>query len=109
MLSLAWICLIAAGLLEPCWAISLKRSERFRNIRWGIATVVFLTGSLYLLSYSMITLPAGTAYAVWTGVGAVGTLAAGALVFREKATSVKIFFVLLIIAGIVGFQITGGV
>ena len=108
MLSLAWICLIAAGLLEPCWAISLKRSERFRNVPWGAATVVFLIGSLYLLSYSMITLPAGTAYAVWTGIGAIGTLAAGALLFRERMTAVKIFFTFFIVAGIVGFQITGG-
>ena len=108
MFSLAWICLIAAGLLEPCWAVSLKRSGKFRNVRWSVATVVFLIGSLYLLSFSMITLPAGTAYAVWTGIGTVGTLLAGVVLFKETATAAKMFFASVIIAGIAGLQITGG-
>ena len=109
MLSLAWLCVIIAGLLEPCWAISLKKSERFRNIPWTIATIVFLAGSLYLLSVVMtFSLPIGTVYAVWAGIGAVGTLAAGIVLFKEKAAVLRIFFALLIVTGVVGLQITAG-
>jgi len=109
VISLAWIYLLIAGLLEPCWAISLKQSNRFRNIPWTVSTVVFLAGSLYLLSLSMVTLPVGTAYAVWTGIGAVGTLLAGIVIFKETTATIRMFFALLIIVGIVGLQITAGV
>ncbi|MCL1904687.1 MAG: multidrug efflux SMR transporter [Methanomassiliicoccaceae archaeon] len=106
MFSLAWICLIAAGLLEPCWAVSLKRSGKFRNVRWSVATVVFLIGSLYLLSFSMITLPAGTAYAVWTGIGAAGTFVYGILFMNDPYDVMRIMFAVMVIAGIVGLQRT---
>jgi quaternary ammonium compound-resistance protein SugE len=107
VLSFAWICLIIAGLLEPCWAVSLKMSDRFRKVPWAVATVIFLACSLYLLSVAMAELPVGTSYAVWTGIGAVGTLAAGVILFEETATAVRISFAFLVIAGIVGLQITG--
>jgi len=102
VLSVAWIYLIIGGLLEPCWAISLARSNRLRNIPWTVATAVFVVGSLYLLSLSMLTLPAGTAYAVWTGIGAVGTLLVViglALVFSIITALLK---VLPFLANIVG-------
>lgn len=106
MISVAWIYLIIAGLLEPCWVVSLKKSEKFRNIRWTAATVAFLAASLYLLSLSMVTLPAGTAYAVWTGIGAAGALLAGIILYKESVTAARMFFVLIIVAGIVGLKIT---
>jgi quaternary ammonium compound-resistance protein SugE len=109
VLSLTWIFLIIAGLLEPCWAISLKKSEKFRNIPWTIATIVFLAASMYLLSVAMADLPMGTAYAVWTGIGAIGTLIAGTILFKEAVTTARLFFAVLIVTGVVGLQITAGV
>jgi len=106
VISVAWIYLIIAGLLEPCWVVSLKKSEKFRNIRWTIATVAFLAASLYLLSLSMVTLPAGTAYAVWTGIGAAGALLAGIILYKEAVTAVRMLFVLIIVVGIVGLKMT---
>jgi quaternary ammonium compound-resistance protein SugE len=105
-----WTYLIIAGLLEPCFAISLKKSDKFRNIPWAAASVVFMAASLYLLSLVMASpLPTGTVYAIWVGIGAVGTLVAGTIIFEERATVMKIFFALLIIIGIAGLQMTSGV
>jgi quaternary ammonium compound-resistance protein SugE len=101
--------LIVAGLLEPCWAISLKRSEKFTDVKWTAATIVFLAASMYLLSVAMAELPMGTAYAVWTGIGAIGTLLAGMILFKESATTARIFFAVLIVSGVVGLQMTAGV
>ena len=86
----------------------MKRSEMFRNIPWAVAALIFIAGSMYLLSLAMVDLPASTSYAVWTGIGAAGTLVAGILLFKESATVAKMFFVLMIIAGIVGLKLTGG-
>jgi len=97
-----------AGILEPFWVVALKKSEMFKKIPWAIAAVVFIAGSMYFLSLAMVDLPASTSYAVWTGIGAAGTLIAGIILFRESATVMKIFFVTLIIAGIVGLKLTGG-
>jgi Membrane transporters of cations and cationic drugs len=103
---LYWVCLVIAGLLEPCWVITMERSDRFRKPAWALLTVIILLVSLYLLSYVMTALPIGTTYAIWTGIGAVGTLVVGALLYKESVTSMKIFFAFLIIAGIVGLQVT---
>ena len=108
MLSLAWIYLIIAGILEPCWAISLKKADRFRNIPWTVATAVFLIASLYLLLIVMTELPVGTAYAVWVGIGAVGTFILGILLMNDPADSLRILFMIMVIAGIVGLQKTSG-
>ncbi|MCL2786047.1 MAG: multidrug efflux SMR transporter [Methanomassiliicoccaceae archaeon] len=105
----AWILLIIAGLLEPCWAVSMKKSNGFRNVRWTLATIAFLAASLYLLFVVMSSLPAGTAYAVWTGIGAVCTLLAGMLLFKERTTVLRVFFAVLTVAGIIGLYITAGV
>ena len=103
---IVWLYLIIAGLLEPCWVITLERSDRFRKPFWTVLTVIILVFSLYLLSIVMKELPVGTAYAVWTGIGAVGTLAAGIILYKESVTYRKLFFVFLIVAGIVGLQLT---
>ena len=101
--------MIAAGILEPFWVVSLKKSEMFRNVPWAAAALVFVAGSMYLLSLAMVEIPASTSYAIWTGIGAVGTLVAGMILFKESATAMKMFFVFLIVAGIVGLKLTGGV
>ena len=104
----AWVCLLIAGILEPFWVVSLKKSEMFKKIPWAIAAIVFIAGSMYFLSLAMVDLPASTSYAIWTGIGAAGTLVAGIILFKESATVMKIFFVFLIVAGIVGLKLTGG-
>lgn len=110
MISLAWISLVIAGLMEPCWVIGLKRSEGFKRPLWSAITVVFIFASMYFLALAIdMDLPIGTAYAVWTGIGAVGALVAGILLFKEKAELVRMFFILLIVIGIAGVQMTAGV
>ena len=105
----AWILLIIAGLLEPCWAVSMKRSDRFRNVPWTVATIVFLVASLYLLFIIMASIPVGTAYAVWAGIGAVFTLLAGIVIYKEPTDVRRMFFAVLTIVGIVGLYVTAGV
>ena len=100
-----WLILIGAGLFEVVWAVALKKSDGFRNV-W--ADAVFLVGmaaSMWLLSLSLRTIPLGTAYAVWTGVGAVGGLVAGIVMFGEPATALRLVSATLIVAGIVGLKI----
>lgn len=110
MLSPAWVFLVVAGLMEPCWVIGLKKSEGFKRLGWSAVTMVFIFGSMYFLALAIdMDLPMGTAYAVWTGIGAVGALVAGILLFKEKAELVRLFFILLIVIGIAGVQMTAGV
>ncbi len=110
MLSLAWVFLVMAGLMEPCWVIGLKRSEGFKRLGWSAFTIVFIFLSMYFLALAIdMDLPMGTAYAVWTGIGAVGALVAGFVLFKEKAELLRMFFILLIIIGIAGVQMTAGV
>ena len=99
-----WLILIVAGLFEVVWAVALKKSDGFRNV-W--ADAVFLVGmvsSMWLLSLSLRTIPLGTAYAVWTGVGAVGGFVAGIDLFGESASALRIASAALIVAGIVGLK-----
>lgn len=107
-MEMAWVYLVVAGLLEPCWVIALEKSDRFRNYRWAVITVILLAGSMYLLSVAMTDLPVGTAYAVWTGIGAIGTLVAGIILYKEPVTWMRMFFIALIVIGIVGIQVTAG-
>jgi len=87
----------------------MKRSDRFRNVPWAVATVVFLAASLYLLFLAMASFPVGLAYAIWTGIGAVCTLIAGMILFKEPADVRRMFFAVLTIAGIIGLYLTAGV
>ena len=80
----AWIILFFAGLLETGWAIGLKYTEGFTKVVPSVATIILMAGSFYLLSRSLTTLPIGTAYAVWTGIGAIGTVIAGIVFFGES-------------------------
>lgn len=102
----AWLVLFVAGLFESGWAVGLEYADGFTDLRATIWVVVTMAISVYLLAQAVRTLPVGTAYAVWTGIGAVITAAYGIAVFDEPAGLTRLFFIGLIIAGIVGLQTT---
>ncbi len=99
-----WLILFVAGLFEVAWAIGLKYSEGFSKLWPSLFTVVCMIISMGLLAYSVKHLPVGTAYAVWTGIGAVGTAILGIILFGESKELLRIFFIFLIIIGIVGLK-----
>jgi len=103
---MAWIVLFIAGLFETCWAIGLKYTDGFTRLWPSVGTVVAMVVSVVLLGWSMRTLPVGTAYAVWTGIGAVGTVLLGLVLFDEPATAARLGCVALIVAGIVGLKLS---
>jgi quaternary ammonium compound-resistance protein SugE len=82
---MAWTYLCIAGLLEIIWAISLKHTAGFSNLRWSLMTVAGMSASFYFLAQSLKTIPVGTAYAIWTGIGAAGTAVLGIILFSESA------------------------
>ncbi len=100
-----WIILIFAGLFETFWALCLKYSQGFTKLFPSILTVLGMIISFYLLSLSLKHLPLGTAYAVWTGIGTVGTLIFGIILFHETITIPQIFCVGLILIGIIGLKL----
>lgn len=102
---MSWILLVIAGLFEIGWAIGLKYTEGFTRFWPSVATLAAMTASVGLLGIAMRDLPVGTAYAVWVGVGAVGTVALGILLFGESASAGRLLSVGLIVAGIVGLKL----
>jgi quaternary ammonium compound-resistance protein SugE len=100
-----WLVLFVAGLFETAWAIGLKYSEGFTNFWPSLFTVISIIISMGLLTWSIKYLPVGTAYAVWTGIGAVGTAILGIFLFGESKEVLRLFFIFLIIIGIVGLRI----
>lgn len=102
----AWWLLALAGVLEVVWAIGLKYSDGFRRPGPAAVTVVAMIASFYYLAQALKTLPVGTGYAVWTGIGAVGTAIIGILVFGESRELGRVVSIGLIVAGIVGLKIT---
>ena len=100
-----WLILIVAGLFEVIWAVALKMSNGFRNVVADVAFVVGMALSVWLLAVAMKTIPMGTAYAVWTGVGAVGGFVAGIVLFGESASALRIASAALIVAGIIGLKL----
>jgi quaternary ammonium compound-resistance protein SugE len=103
---MSWVYLVFAGLLEVVWAVGLKYTYGFTKLGPSVITVVAMAGSFYLLSLSMRTLPIGTAYGVWVGIGAVGAAVAGTVLFKEPASALRIVSILLVVAGIVGLKIS---
>jgi quaternary ammonium compound-resistance protein SugE len=101
----AWFVLLIAGLLETAWAVGLKYSEGFTRLWPSVFTAAAMAASLYLLAVALRTLPLGTAYTVWTGIGAVGAVIWGILFMGESASAIRVFCILLIIAGIVGLRL----
>lgn len=102
---MSWIILLVAGLLEIGWAIGLKYTEGFTKLWPTVGTVVSLVVSFLLLGLAMRTLPVGTAYAVWVGIGAVGTAVLGIVLFNESTEMLKLVSLGLICAGIVGLKL----
>lgn len=98
---MAWVYLVAAGILEIVWAFSMKQSEGFTRLVPTIITIVMMIGSFGLLSVSMRTLPLGTAYTIWTGIGAVGAFVVGIAVLGELASPTRIVAAGLIVTGLV--------
>ena len=103
---MAWIVLFIAGLLETGWAIGLKYTEGFTKLWPSVGTAISMVLSVVLLGWAMRSLPVGTAYAVWTGIGAVGTVALGIVLFGEPANAARLVCVVLIVAGIIGLKFT---
>lgn len=101
-----WVLLILAGLLEVFWATCMKLSEGFTRMGFSALTIVGMLASFALLSQAMKTLPLGTAYGIWTGIGALGAVVVGLVLFKEPATAGRIFFASLLLIGIVGLKLT---
>ena len=102
---MAWLWLVLAGALEVVWAIGLKYTDGFSRLGPSLGTVAAMIVSLTFLGLALKDLPVGTAYAVWTGIGAVGTVILGIVLFGEPATALRLGCVGLIVAGIVGLKL----
>lgn len=103
---MAWTYLLVAGLLEIGWAMGLKYSEGFTRPLVSVATVAMMVASMWCLAQAIKGIPIGTGYAVWTGIGAVGTAILGIVLFSEPATLARLGCIGLIVAGIVGLKLT---
>jgi quaternary ammonium compound-resistance protein SugE len=101
---MAWVILFVAGLLEIGWAVGLKYTDGFTRLWPTIGTGVALIASMTLLGLAMRVLPLGTAYAIWTGIGTVGTAILGIVLFHEPVTFIRIAFLSLIVLGILGLK-----
>lgn len=102
---MAWLILVIAGLFEVVWAVGLKYTEGFTRLWPSVITAVGMAISVYLLSLALKQLPIGTAYAIWTGIGAVGTALIGIFFLGESKDIARVLSILLIVAGIVGLKI----
>lgn len=105
-MSLPWIALIVAGLLEVCWAVGLKYTDGFRRPLASVLVIAAIAASMFLLSWAARTLPIGTAYAVWVGIGAFGAAILGIILFREPATLARLAFLAMLLVAIVGLKAT---
>ncbi len=104
--TLSWIILVIAGLLEVCWAIGLKYTDGFTKLWPSVFTLVTLAGSMLLLAKATQTLPIGTAYGVWVGIGALGAALLGIFLFNESANPTRLFFLALLLVAIIGLKMT---
>ncbi|MBS69005.1 MAG: quaternary ammonium compound-resistance protein SugE [Pseudomonas sp.] len=102
----AWIMLIVAGLLEVGWAIGLKASEGFTRPLPSVLTLAAMAASFFLLARAMQVLPVGTAYGIWVGIGALGTVLLGILIFGESTSPARLVSVVLLLAGLVGLKLS---
>lgn len=102
---MAWTILFVAGLMEIGWAIGLKYTEGFSRLVPSVLTLACMLASIVLLGLAVKTLPIGTAYAVWTGIGAVGTAILGIILFGDPATALRLACIGLIVAGIIGLKL----
>jgi quaternary ammonium compound-resistance protein SugE len=102
---MVWLVLVAAGLFEIGWAVGLKYTEGFSRLWPSVGTLAAMAISVGLLSWALRSLPVGTAYAIWTGIGAVGTAIAGIVLFGESASAARLLCIAMIGAGIVGLKL----
>lgn len=105
---MAWVWLFLAGLLEVAWAVGLKLSAGFSKPLPSVLTIGLMAGSFWLLALALRAIPLGTGYAVWTGVGAVGTALVGILAFGESAAPARLVSLALVVLGIAGLRLTAG-
>ncbi|SMO76080.1 DMT family transporter [Paracoccus laeviglucosivorans] len=105
---MAWVYLLIAGLLEIVWAFFMKKSAGFTLLAPSVITIVAMIASFALLSVAMKTLPLGTAYTIWTGIGAVGAFVIGIAFLGEAVTPMRIIAALLIVSGIITMKLSGG-
>ena len=105
---IAWALLLAAGLFEIVWSVSMKASDGFTRHQYTAITIVAAGVSFGLLGVAMKQLPVGTAYAVWTGIGAVGAAVLGIVLFKEPASAARVVCILLIVSGILGLKFLSG-
>ncbi|MCC8937703.1 multidrug efflux SMR transporter [Bradyrhizobium sp. Arg68] len=103
--SIAWIALVVAGLLDVGWAISMKYAEGYTRLGWTLVSLLLLAAFVFLLGRALQVLGVGVAYTVWTGIGAVGTLSMGVLLFNEALNPMKIAGIALVLAGIAALKI----
>ena len=105
---MAWLYLCIAGVMEVVWSTCMKFSHGFTDLKFSILTVAGMIVSFVFLAQATKALPLGTSYAVWTGIGALGALIAGVVLFREPATPARMFFAALLLVGILGLKATSG-
>lgn len=103
---MAWIVLLISALLETTWATSMKYSEDFTRFYPSIITLIAMLLSFIGLAYAMRTIPLGTAYVIWTGIGSIGAFTLGIILFKDPATLPRLFFAFLIIIGLIGLKIS---
>lgn len=106
LLNFPWLILLGAGLLETIWAVSLKYSAGFTRLGPSVVTITALAGSIFLLALALHRLPVGTAYAVWTGIGAAGTVVLGVAMMGESLSPARLAFLLCIVIGLIGLKVT---
>lgn len=105
-ITMSWVLLLIAGLLEVCWAIGLKYTEGFTRPLPSLFTIVTLAASMYLLARAAQAIPIGTAYGVWVGIGALGAAILGIVLFKESLSLPRLFFLILLFVSILGLKLT---
>lgn len=105
---MAWIFLFLAGIFEVVWASTMKLSQGFSILKYDILTVIGMLVSFGFLTLAMKKLPLGIAYPIWTGIGAVGAILVGAILFKDKVPSLTWVFVLMLVIGLIGIKVTSG-
>lgn len=105
---MSWIFLFLAGIFEVVWASTMKLSQVFSIIKYDILTIIGMLVSFGFLTLAMKKLPLGIAYPIWTGIGAVGAILVGALIFKDKVPSLTWVFVLMLVVGLIGIKVTSG-
>jgi len=104
----AWAALVAAGVLDVLWAVSMKYADGYTRLGWSVVSLALLAAFVFLLGRSLQVLPVGTAYAVWTGIGAVGTVVMGVVLFHESLDPIRLGCIALVAVGIVGLKLHAG-